>query len=104
MLEDVVSNKQTRHHSMAVEYFSFSKKSRDVRLCFYLRQVDQATDKYPIPTIEELVPEFNRGILFNKMDLRQGIYFQILLVDDCKNITVSSSQEGVNPFPSVQSR
>ena len=73
-------------------------------MCFYLRQVNQTLvlDKYPISTIEEFVPEFYRETLFNNMDLRQGIYLQIPLVDDCKNITASSSQEGVTPFRSVQ--
>ena len=50
------------------------KKSMDIRLCLDLGQVNRGVipDKYPIPTLEELMSEFCKSPVFSKLELFQG--------------------------------
>ena len=45
------------------------KKSGDIRLCLDLRQVNRGVipNKYPIPTLEELMSEFCKSTVFSKL-------------------------------------
>ena len=75
------------------------KKSGDIRLCFDLRQVNKGVipDKYPIPTLEELMSEFCKSTVFSKLDLFQG-YLQIPLDERCRNLTAFVTHAGVFQF------
>ena len=65
------------------------KKSGDIQLCLDLRQVSGAViaDTYPIPSLDELMSEFNGSTVFSKLDLSQG-YLQIPLDKSSQSITV----------------
>ena len=75
------------------------KKSGDIRLCLDLRQVNKAVipDAYPIPSLEELMSEFNGSPVFSKLDLSQG-YLQIPLDKSSRRITVLITHDGVYQF------
>ena len=73
-----------------------SKKSGDIRLCLDLRQVNKAVipDSYPIPSLEELMSEFNGSTVFSKLDLSQG-YLHIPLDKSSRSITAFITHDGV---------
>ena len=66
------------------------KKSGDIRLCLDLRQVNRGVipDKYPFPTLEELMSEFCKCL---------G-YLQIPLDERCRNLTAFVTHVGVFQF------
>ena len=64
-----------------------------------LRQVNRGEipDKYPIPTLEELMSEFCKSTVFSKLDLFQG-YLQVPLDERCRNLTAFVTHAGVFQF------
>lgn len=53
------------------------------RMCVDYRELNsiKVRDRFPIPTIEELLDELGRASWFSKIDLRQGFRY-ILMTDD----------------------
>ena len=54
------------------------KKDGTVRFCIDYRKLNEITvaDKYPLPRIDDVLDELNRGIFFSVIDLKSG-YWQI---------------------------
>ena len=57
-----------------------SKNDGDVRVCVDILRANEAIirERHPIPTVEELLHNLNRGAVFSKVDLKWGFH-QILL-------------------------
>ena len=54
-----------------------------------MRQANQAVlrEKYPIPTVEEVVQDFNLNTIFSKLDIKLA-YHQIVLGPEWRQITI----------------
>ena len=51
-------------------------------------------EKYPIPTVEEIMHEFNGSTIFTKLDLRPG-YHQIMLEEESRKLTAFACHRGL---------
>ncbi|PIK43243.1 hypothetical protein BSL78_19881 [Apostichopus japonicus] len=72
------------------------KPSGDIRLCVDKRLANQAVirERYPIPTIEEIIHNMNDSSLFSKLDLNMGFH-QIGLSEDSRAITTFVTHTGL---------
>ncbi|ROL55397.1 hypothetical protein DPX16_20773 [Anabarilius grahami] len=72
------------------------KKSGALRVCVNLRAVNKAMipDRFPLPTSEELIAQFNGSTVFSKLDFRQG-YLQVPLHPSSRNLTAFVTHAGV---------
>ena len=69
--------------------------SNDIRLCVDMRIANTAVkrERYPIPTVDEVVQELNHSSVFSKIDLKKG-YFQIELDEKSRDITTFGTHRG----------
>ena len=60
----------------------------DIRLCVDMRQANMAVkrERYPIPTIDEVLQDFNQSKFFSRRDLNSA-YHQIELAPESRDIT-----------------
>ena len=60
----------------------------DIRLCVDMRQANKAVkrERYPIPTIDEVLQDFNQSKFFSRLDLNSA-YHQIELAPESRDIT-----------------
>jgi hypothetical protein len=73
-----------------------NKKSNwKIRLCLYPQPSNKALKRchYPIPTIEEVLPDLTNAKLFPKVDCRRG-YWQIKLDNDSSMLTTFNTPFG----------
>ena len=63
------------------------KSSGDIRICLDMRQANTSVkrERFPIPTIEEILQNLNWAAYFSVLDLRSG-YHQIELHPDSRDI------------------
>ena len=71
------------------------KKSGDVRVCIDPRPLNKALKRehYPLPVMEDLLPELSRAKCFSKVDLRSG-YWHILLDEPSSLLTTFQTPFG----------
>ena len=71
-------------------------KGNEIRLVVDMRQANQAVrhSHYPIPTLQELLMQFNGCKVFSKIDLLKG-YHQLELDEKSRYITAFITHEGV---------
>ena len=52
------------------------KANGEVRMCIDMRQANEANvrERYPIPTVQEMLAEMDGEKVFSKLDLRQGFF------------------------------
>lgn len=72
------------------------KEGDEVRLCVDMRRANTAIvrERYPVPTIQEMLAELNGAQVFSKLDLRQG-FFQCELDPDSRDITTFVTHIGL---------
>ena len=72
------------------------KPSGDIRICLDMRQANTAVkrERFPIPTIEEVLQDLNGAAYFSVLDLRSG-YHQIELHPDSRDITTFICHKGL---------
>ena len=71
-------------------------KKNDIRLCVDMRQANQAVirERYPIPTVEEVLQDFNQSTVFSKLDIKLA-YHQIELDPSSREITTFMTHKGM---------
>lgn len=72
------------------------KDNGEVRLCVDMRQANKAIvrERHPIPTIEEVLQDFNQSTVFSKLDLKWGFH-QIELEENSRKITTFATHKGL---------
>ena len=72
------------------------KPSGDIRLCVDMRQANMAVkrERYPIPTIDEVLQDLNQSKFFSKLDLNSA-YHQIELSPESRDITTFGTHQGL---------
>ena len=71
-------------------------KGEDVRIVVDMRQANRAIERthYPVPTLEELLEEFNGHTVFSKLDFIHG-YHQIALAEESRKLTTFITHTGL---------
>ena len=72
------------------------KTNGDIRICIDMRRVNEAVirERFPIPTIDEVMLEMNQSSVYSKLDLRMG-YHQIELDEQSRELTTFSTHRGL---------
>ncbi|KAJ8369419.1 hypothetical protein SKAU_G00094470 [Synaphobranchus kaupii] len=72
------------------------KANSEIRLCLDMRQANLAIirERYPIPTVDELLQGMNGSVVFSKLDLKWG-YHQLELTPESREITTFAIHNGV---------
>lgn len=72
------------------------KPGNDVRLCLDMRRANEAIvrERFPIPTVDELLQGMNGSTIFSKLDLKWG-YHQLELTPASREITTFAVHHGV---------
>lgn len=75
------------------------KKKGGVRLCADMRMVNRAIkrERYPTPTVDDLIHSLNGATVFSKLDLRSG-YHQIPLAPKSRYITTFATHKGLRCY------
>ena len=74
-------------------------KGDEIRLTIDMRQPNRAIKRshYPVPTLDEILQQFNNCKLFTKIDLNNG-YHQISLHPDSRELTTFITHQGLFRF------
>jgi hypothetical protein len=72
------------------------KPSGEVRICVDMRQANEAIlrERYPIPTVDEILYNLNGSTVFSKLDLRMGFH-QLELEEESRDITTFVTHQGL---------
>ena len=68
---------------------------KEIRLCVDMRQVNEQIERerFPIPTVEEILHEMNGAKVFSKLDLKWGFH-QLELDEDSRDLTTFATHIG----------
>ena len=71
----------------------------DIHLCVDMRRANEAVmrERHPIPTIEDVMQDFNKSTIFSKLDIKWA-YHQIELSASSRKITVFSTHRGLYQY------
>ena len=72
------------------------KQNDEIRLCVDMRRANEAIirERYPIPTVDEVLQNLNQSTVFSKLDLKWG-YHQLELHPDSRSITTFTTHCGL---------
>ena len=72
------------------------KQNDEIRLCVDMRRANEAIirERYPIPTVDEVLQNLNQSAVFSKIDLKWG-YHQLELHPDSRGITTFTTHCGL---------
>ncbi|KAL1021685.1 hypothetical protein UPYG_G00016520 [Umbra pygmaea] len=72
------------------------KPDKDIRMCLDMRRANEAIvrERYPIPTVDEILQGINGSAIFSKLDLKWG-YHQLELTPESREITTFAVHNGV---------
>ena len=72
------------------------KPSGDIRICVDMRQANQSVERerFPMPTVEEVLAEMNGSKVFTKLDLNMGFH-QLELEEDSRSVTTFTTHKGL---------
>uniref|UniRef100_A0A669BA80 Gypsy retrotransposon integrase-like protein 1 n=1 Tax=Oreochromis niloticus TaxID=8128 RepID=A0A669BA80_ORENI len=72
------------------------KCDKDIRMCLDMRKANEAIirERYPIPTVDEILQGLNGSAIFTKLDLKWG-YHQLELTPESREITTFAVHNGV---------
>ena len=72
------------------------KSSGDIRICVDMRQANESVERerFPMPTVEEVLAELNGSKVFTKLDLNMGFH-QLELDEDSRDVTTFTTHSGL---------
>ena len=72
------------------------KPSGDIRICVDMRQANKSVERerFPMPTVEEVLAEMNGSKVFTKLDLNMGFH-QLELEEDSRSVTTFTTHKGL---------
>ena len=72
------------------------KSSGDIRICVDMRQANESVERerFPMPTVEEVLVEMNGSKVFSKLDLNMGFH-QLELEENSRDITTFTTHSGL---------
>eukprot|EP00112_Aurelia_sp_Birch-Aquarium-sp1_P009823 Seg2131.1 transcript_id=Seg2131.1/GoldUCD/mRNA.D3Y31 product="putative protein K02A2.6" protein_id=Seg2131.1/GoldUCD/D3Y31 len=72
------------------------KSNAEIRLCVDMRQANSAMvrERHPIPTVEEVLHEFNGSSVFSKLDIKWAFH-QVELSEESRPITTFVTHKGL---------
>ena len=72
------------------------KNSGQIHLCLVMRRANEAIirERFPIPTLDEVVQGMHGAKMFSKLDLKGG-YHQLELEEHSREIITSSTHKGL---------
>ena len=75
------------------------KQNDEIRLCVDMRRANEAIirERYPIPTVHEVLQSLNQSTVFSKLDLKWG-YHQLELHPDSRSITTFTAHCGLYQY------
>ena len=75
------------------------KQNDEIRLCVDMRRANKAIirERYPIPTVDEVLQSRNQSTVFSKLDLKWG-YHQLELHPDSRSITTFTAHCGLYQY------
>ena len=75
------------------------KPNGEIRLCTDMRQANRAIERqrYPIPTVDEILQDMNGSTVYSKLDLKEGFH-QLELHEDSRYITAFVTHKGLYRF------
>ena len=75
------------------------KQNDEIRLCVDMRRANEAIirERYPIPTVDEVLQSLNQSTVFSKLDLKWG-YHQLELHPDSRSITTFTTHGGLYQY------
>ena len=75
------------------------KANGDVRICVDMRRANEAVirQRYPMPTVDEVLEKVNGATCFSKIDLRMGFH-QVMLEENSRDITTFAVDSGIYRF------
>jgi len=73
-----------------------TKQDGDVRVCVDLRPANEAIvrERHSMPTVEDLLHDFNGSIVFSKLDLKWSFH-QVILDEASRDITTCVTHRGL---------
>ena len=75
------------------------KQNDEIRLCVDMRRANKAIirERYPIPTVDEVLQSLYQSTVFSKLDLKWG-YHQLELHPDSRSITTFTTHSGLYQY------
>ena len=75
------------------------KQNNEIRLCVDTRRANEAIirERYPIPTVDEVLQSLNQSTVFSKLDLKWG-YHQLELHPNSRSITTFTTHCGLYQY------
>ena len=72
------------------------KSDGDIRLCLDMRRANEAVvrERFPIPTVDEILHDMNGSTVFSRIDLKWG-YHQLELSPESRDITAFATHSGL---------
>ena len=72
------------------------KSGDDIRLCVDMRRANEAVvrERYPIPTVDEVLVDLNESTVFSKLDMQMGFH-QLELDEQSRDITTFITHKGL---------
>lgn len=72
------------------------KPNKEIRICIDMRRANKAVlrEKYPMPTIEDLLSKLKNCTIFSSLDIKQAFH-QIMIKPDSRHITTFITSRGL---------
>lgn len=73
-----------------------TKANKEIRICIDMRRANKAVlrEKYPMPTIEDLLPKLKSASVFSSLDIKQAFH-QITIKPTSRDITTFITRRGL---------